>query len=370
MIYEEKQFSCYLYDQMEDEKEAGNPDNPRNFMDSLSPLISALVSREAGTLSYEDLSSQFGSDYIDRMIRCGVLRREQHHVYLDTPVFLESDASVLAAHFASVADKMADLIASCKQPLYELVGKINNGFPPERNLYHLLCGWSLDGAMIDRLVREDIISEGRLHPTGLDYLLILYEKSPSLDAFSDRLLCSFNRCVREGCALESFGDADGNRLDCFRYFRLKEQGKLTPAYNRIHNAMKNLSAADLVQAAKTLVAGQEADVQSVRALEAFGYVREGKPCVPVFTPEHDVIFYAMEELLEKILLRPVADVFDGLRSLRITPSLHRVPLKETANECWHILFGSVNEALVNKGIVAVPESYAGEGRYLRCIVLG
>ena len=150
MIYKEKQFSCYLYDQMEDEQEALHPDNPRNFMDSLSPLISVIVSREAGTILYEDLADQFGSDYIDRMIRCGVLRREGQHVYLDTPVFLKSDASVLAEHFASAAGKIADLIVSCKQPLYELAGKINNGFSPERNLYHLLCGWSMDGAMIDR----------------------------------------------------------------------------------------------------------------------------------------------------------------------------------------------------------------------------
>ena len=370
MMYEEKQFSCYLYDQMEDEKEAANPDNPRNFMDSLSPLISVMVSREAGALSYDELSAQFGSHYTDRMIRCGVLRREQQRVYLDTPVFLESDAGVLADHFASAADITADLIASCKQPLYELAGRINNGFSPERNLYHLLCGWSLDGAMIDRLVREDTISEGRPHPTGLEYLLILYEKNPALDAFSDRLLCSFNRCDRDGCALESFGDADGNRLDCFRYFRLKEQDKLTPAFDRIHEVMKGLSASDLTQAAKALVSGQEADARAVRALEAFGYIRNGKPCVPVFTPEHNVIFYAIEELLEKLLLKPITDVFDSLRDLRITPSLHRVPLKETANECWHILFGSINEALVNRGIVAAPEAYAGEGRYLRCIALG
>ena len=370
MKYEEKQFSCYLYDQIDHEKEAAHPDNPRNFMGSLSPLISAMVSREAGAILYEDLAGQFGSDYISRMIRCGVLRREEQKVYLDTPVFLESDASVLADHFASAAEEIADLIISCKQPLYELAGKIDNGFSPERNLYHLLCGWSMDGAMIDRLIQEDIISEGRSHPTGLDYLLILYEKCPALDVFSTRLLCSFNRCVQEGCALESFGDADGNRLDCFRYFRLKEQGKLTPAFAPIREAMNGLSAADLVRAAKALASGQAADARAVRALEAFCYVRNGKICVPVFRPEHDVLFYAIEELLEKLLLNAIADVFAGMRNLRLTSSLHRVPLKETANECWHILFGSINEALVKKGFVAPPEAYDGEGRYLRCIVLG
>ena len=84
---------------------------------------------------------------------------------------------------------------------------------------------------------------------------------------------------------------------------------------------------------------------------------------------HDVVFYAIEELIEKVLLKPVANVFECMRDLGITPSLHRVPLKETANECWHILFGSINEALVKNGFVSPPEAGAGEGRYLRCIVL-
>ena len=73
---------------------------------------------------------------------------------------------------------------------------------------------------------------------------------------------------------------------------------------------------------------------------------------------------------EQAELQPVAEVFEVLRDLRITPSLHRVPLKETANECWHILFGNINEALVRNGLVSVPEAHAGEGRYLRCVVLG
>ena len=117
---EEKHFSCFLYDQIDHETEAGNPDNPRNFMDSLDPLLSVLVSREAGASFYDDLTGRFGTEYIDRMIRCGVLRREDQRVFLDTPVFLEADAPLLAAHFASAAEKLAGLIASCRQPLYRL----------------------------------------------------------------------------------------------------------------------------------------------------------------------------------------------------------------------------------------------------------
>ena len=82
-MYKEKHFSCFLYDQIDHEKEAASPDNPRNFMDSLDPLLSVLVSREAGASGYNELSGRFGCAYIDRMIRCGVLRLEDQRVFLD-----------------------------------------------------------------------------------------------------------------------------------------------------------------------------------------------------------------------------------------------------------------------------------------------
>ena len=44
-----------------------------------------------------------------------------------------------------------------------------------------------------------------------------------------------------------------------------------------------------------------------------------------------------------------------------------VPVDEIANECWHILFGCINEKLIVDGFVACPDFYPDEGRYLKCI---
>ena len=44
-----------------------------------------------------------------------------------------------------------------------------------------------------------------------------------------------------------------------------------------------------------------------------------------------------------------------------------VPVDEIANECWHILFGCINEKLIEDGFVACPDFYPDEGRYLKCI---
>ena len=53
--------------------------------------------------------------------------------------------------------------------------------------------------------------------------------------------------------------------------------------------------------------------------------------------------------------------------LNITAVSHGVPFNEIANELYHILFGSVNEELMVRGIVSSPLLRQGEGRYLKCI---
>lgn len=63
----------------------------------------------------------------------------------------------------------------------------------------------------------------RLHPSGLDYLNIIYEKCSELQALSNGLLCSYNRLKNDKCSLQSFGDANGERFDFYRFFRLAER---------------------------------------------------------------------------------------------------------------------------------------------------
>ncbi|MBQ9263879.1 MAG: hypothetical protein IJ189_06655 [Clostridia bacterium] len=74
-------------------------------------------------------------------------------------------------------------------------------------------------------------------------------------------------------------------------------------------------------------------------------------------------------MLEHILLPPIAAWLGDLRSLKTTATKHNVSTKEIANECWHILFGRMNELLVSNGLVAAPPFKEGEGRYLQSIEL-
>lgn len=43
--------------------------------------------------------------------------------------------------------------------------------------------------------------------------------------------------------------------------------------------------------------------------------------------------------------------------------------EEVANEVYHMIFGMLNEELVSRGFVQMPDFHVGEGRYLKSIEL-
>lgn len=363
-----KQYSYFFFENFDAEKEANNPLNPRNIAGrKMDVIISTVADNAPGSIISEDLEIKNGTDLIDMAKDCGVLRIEGNKVFFDTPIFAEKDLPILQSYFWEKASKLASILESHKQEIYKLAKEISNGFSPEVNLYHIVCGMCFDGLMLDELGKRDIIATHRKHMSGLDYLMVIYEKSRNISSFSDSLLCSYNRILDEHCALESFGDAAGNRLDCYRYLRLREQGKLPKEYSEIHEVMMNLNDDDILNAMISLTTGQNASTQVIKALELFGYLSDGRVCVPVYKHDHDEIVYQIEKYLEDILMDEITDALYGARNLQITSAMHGVSAKEIANECWHILFGSINDKLVQSGFVTSPLHMETEGRYLQAI---
>lgn len=74
------------------------------------------------------------------------------------------------------------------------------------NLYHLLCGAVFDGDFFDYLRENQLLTTSRLHTSGVDYIITVYEKCPELSVFSNHLLCSYNRFCDGTRALQSFGE--------------------------------------------------------------------------------------------------------------------------------------------------------------------
>ena len=101
-------------------------------------------------------------------------------------------------------------------------------------------------------------------------------------------------------------------------------------------------------------------------LEDLNYIKNNEVIVPIINEnEHNEIGKKIMDLI----IDDISSMFDKVAKLNITANTNAVPIKDTLNEVWHILFGLINEELVRQKVVASPLYYEGEGRYLKCIYI-
>lgn len=368
-----RQFEYFLYANFDAEKESTNPGNPRRFLGSETDAILSLIAQSSrGTITYYECAGRFGAGTLRKLVDGGILRTDGTSLAFDCPVFLREDAPVLHHETAAKSKRLASLLEDRISEIRACCSLIKNGFSVEINLYHILCGMVFDGGFFDYLCGKGALAVSRQHPSGLDYLNVIYEKCRELSDFSDRLLCSYNRLVNEYCSLQSFGDANGSRFDFFRFFRLMEKGSVPANFKDIaaifqENYGEDRKSAFLADVVSLIKLGK-CTPTTLAVLERFGYMEKGTFCVPIYTPEHQKHIAEIENIVENILGEALPDTLLELSStIDITAVRHGVNRLEIANELYHILFGSINEELVEAGIVANPLSVSGEGRYFKCI---
>ena len=369
-----KKFEYFLFENFDADEEVNNPNNPRNFLgNATNAILTEVASFPVDTCLYNDCCDRYGTYLIRKLIDGGVLRPSGIALTFDCPIFLREDAAVLHTQIASRASALVDLLQDSMTDIRECCVKIENGFSVELNLYHILCGMVFDGYFFEYLNVMGAVATSRQHPSGLDYLSVIYEKCEELQTLSDGLLCSYNRFVNAKCSLQSFGDAQGNRYDFYRFFRLMEQGLLPDKFKDAEALVLDFGGANkdsLLDEVVSLVRTGRCDPTAMDLLELFGYVQDGAICVPVYTPEHKKYIAEIEGIIEKCLGNAMSDTLIVLAdSIDITAVKHGVNRQEIANELYHILFGSINEELADRGIVAVPQHIPGEGRYFKCIEL-
>ena len=359
-----REFEYFLFENFDADQATQNPSNPRKLMGKNTDKILSQVA--------DNQTADADQTVIERLIAGGVLRRNGEKLAFDCPVFLKEDAAVLHSAVRERAAVLVDMLARQSGALRASCAKIKNGFCIEQNLYHILCGMVFDGSFFDYLSNAGALATSRLHPSGLDYLTVIYENSEELQTFSEGLLCSYNRLVNDKCSLQSFGDAQGNRFDFYRFFRLLEQGNLESKFQNAEDLLrKAFGKADkeaLLTEALQLIQTGHCSPDAMRLLECFGYAENEKICVPVYRPEHQKYILEIESIVENCVGEAVAEVLlDLALSVDITAVKHGVNDLEIANELYHIVFGSINEELVSRGMVAQPQYIPGEGRYFKCI---
>ncbi|MDE5865659.1 MAG: hypothetical protein K2H31_03540, partial [Lachnospiraceae bacterium] len=335
-------------------------------------ILSRVADFSPLTCSVARLRDEFDIEAVNKLITAGALCEKDGQIAYDTPIFLAEDVPALKSFSSTAAAPLSDRLWELRDKLLDIVSEINNGFDPQINLYHILCGMIFDGFFFDWLEQRGTVTVSRRHPSGLDYLSVIYEDCPELKQFSDGLLCSYNRLTDGGIALESFGDANGNRFDLYRCFRLREEGHLPERFKQAGELLDKLPKGKerqfLLEATRSLLQGKGCEPKCLAILELFGYAENGRICVPVFNQADEPIIKRLATLVEENLCDAAAHILrETQMNLEITAIKHGVPVGEIANELYHILFGGINEELVKRGLTATPPYRPREGRFLKCI---
>ena len=369
-----RRFSHFLFENFDADEQWDNPLNPRAFMnDQADEVLSYVAQIPAGTCKNQDLLSRCGIDPVQKLLDGGILRKQGDRMFFDTPVFLKEDAAILQNAMGASAEKLSNQLEGSLPKIHDICRQLHNGFPEELNLYHILCGMVFDGSFFDILERNGAVATSRQHISGLDYISVIYERCPELDTYADSLLCSYNRFANEQCSLQSFGDANGNRYDFYRFFRLLEGGSLPENFRKGELLLTEFgkSKREFLNAVMELLVHGRCTPQVMMLLEEFGYAEAGKLCVPVYTEKDKQIICEIEKIINEKMSEAFTEELKKLSSkMNITANQHGVAPEEVANELYHILFGSVNEALIRKGVVVQPPDIPGQGRFLRCIQVG
>jgi hypothetical protein len=369
-----REFDYFLFDNF-DTATVHIFDNPRNYLNkSADKILSDVVNAGVFGCSYNEMCDQYTSQQINNLIHIGLFRVERDILLLDSTVVVHEDIHNIESYLKAEISHLADELCEKKSELYACVRSVENGLDEKTNLYHLLCGAVFDGSVFDYLSNHQALATSRLHPAGIDYIITIYEKCPELDRFSNHLLCSYNRFSDGSRTLQSFGDANGNRIDFYRFYCQKMMGAVSPKFKHIEKMWDAVAPYnDRVHILNALQAFDQngiCDEKYMRLFEAFGYIVDGKYAVPVFRKNASSI---VEELTKIVVACIGMDMEKILSDSPIMSQLsccqHGVSKKEAANEMYHILFGMLNEELVTRGIVQNPNHIDGEGRYLKSIEL-
>lgn len=354
------QFNIYYYENYPIDTPF-DMNNPRCVMSmrGVDNVLEKIISNEPYTLTVNDLGD---TEIVEALLRIEVLQKKEDKLGMAVPFFRGKDEPILKELSKKAANAIANMILEQKEHIFDIIQEVNNGYDPEVNLYHLLCGYIFDGKVFDYLEEERLVTTSCVHKTGLDYLVIIYEDVNSLNEYSDQLLCSYNRLIREGKGFVSFGDSNGKRKDFYRYLRMKELDQLPDEESRyVEYPVK-----ELIDNFENILDSKAIDTKYMEIYEYFGYCKNGKVNVPVYND----YCYDVADKLYKFILNIVREpLFEALaiiqKETRLSAITHGVVVKDIANEIYHLIFGEVNEVLVQNGLVAKPKYVRGEGRYLK-----
>lgn len=332
--------------------------NPRYVLalEGVDAILEKVINSKPYSLTRADFSDL---NLVNALLDIDVLCLKNDRIGMAVPFFTDMDSDVLCALSRNAANRIAQELLSHRQQIVRIVDQIDNGYSVERNLFHILGAYLFDGLLFDYLEEKQLVTTSCIHRSGLDYLVLLYEDAASLNEYSDRLLCSYNRLVKNGKGFVSFGDSNGSRKDFYRFMR---QGQLN--FPTAHGFAA--SAETLIENYERLLDGYAVDSAYLEIYEEFGYCKSGESIVPVYDSHAYKIANELYCYVIGIIEMPLLDALKAIQSeKRLLSVAHEVSVQDIANEVYHLIFGEVNELLVESQLMAEPPYSPGEGRYYK-----
>lgn len=246
------------------------------------------------------------------------------------------------------------------------------------SLYHLVCGKIFDGLMFDYLEKKNLLKQSFHKNQNRDYMIIAYSDEPLCRLVNKKLVCSFNNARSNTNSLTSFGNAQGNRLDYFRYFKLRAINKLYGKFKKIDLDFHDISEQEIVDNSidivKKIMNNQSLENSVyLKNLQTMRYVSTHNQLnVPVFTNYMEVLNKLEDSIIKNlgpIFVKSLKDISEQVLNSNIMCLSHKVEKDELTNELWHLYFGFLNNFLIKNKFVAKPKRYFKEGSYLKCVYL-
>ena len=112
------------------------------------------------------------------------------------------------------------------------------------------------------------------------------------------------------------------------------------------------------------------DRDCMQLFEYFGYISGNQYTVPVFRQNAKSIIQRLSNIVIDCIGIDIKKLLsDSPIMFQLYCRRHGVPKEEVAHEVYHMIFGMLNEELVSRGFVQMPDFHVGEGRYLKSIEL-
>ena len=334
-----------------------NKKNPRIILSNPSVLrvLSDIINQTPNSI---DINQYSNNEITNSLLMIDAIKLCNNKLSLNIPIFIERDLPILKKYISLASKKIYHSIEQQTDSLINTIHQIQNGFSDQVNLYHMLCGYVFDGTIFDELAKYNLITTHKVHPDYSDYLIIMYEKNNSLNTYSNKLLCSYNRLQTSHGTFSSFGDCDGNRNDFYRQFMLQKTQQLDTTFK--------YSPDELGSAFHSLILGNTVSDDIIGIFTEFGYVKDRKINVPVYSHND----FKVGDEISKIVIDSCSQTLTECLNLlskehNLLSIQHNVDIRDIANEIYHLIFGTVNELLVQHNIVAQPEYHPNEGRYLK-----